>query len=70
MNDITLEKLIGKYLINLGPEAKSVIKEMAEYRYAKRPEGEKPPKEYPKELEKKVIEVLTIALQNRLNYLK
>lgn len=69
MTDKTLVNLIGSYMVNLSPEAKEVVKEMYKYRYAPRPEGTKPPKDYPKDLEKKIIKVLTIALNNRYNYL-
>ena len=69
MYDKTTNKLIGKYISGLGPEVQSMIKEMYNYRYAPRPEGMKPPKGYPIELEKEIIDVLTIALQNRRNFL-
>lgn len=70
MTEKTLHKLIGTYISNLSPEAKKVIEKMYDYRYAPRPEGEKPPKEYPPELEKEIIDVLTMSLQNRLKYIE
>lgn len=69
MNQPTINKLVGKYITNLSPEVNAVIKKMCDFRYASRPEGVKPPQNYPTELEKEFIDVLTIALQNRLKYM-
>lgn len=70
MTKNTLHKLIGTYISNLSPEAKGVIEKMYNYRYASRPEGEKPPKVYPPELEKEIIDIITMSLQNRLKYIE
>lgn len=69
MTQKTLHKLIGSYIESLGPEVKAVIQKMYDYRYAPRPNGIKPPKGYPADLEKEIIEILSIAMQNRLRFI-